>query len=173
MTFIELDVDKYWRVTISYWRGVNKTTTTSISLTTTSLTPTNKRRKPSPAPIFSRSFPTHFPFWNIKQKVVDVGNSFLSPILLLFQVSQDILQVILQVMASSSSSSSSSSSIPVDLESCEQEIANIRRAIQSCAQEISSDLSEPTKARIIGCVSMLARQFEQDFAIQSIRDTFN
>ena len=73
----------------------------------------------------------------------------------------------------SSSSSSSSSSIPVDLESCEQEIANIRRAIQSCAQEISSDLSEPTKARIIGCVSMLARQFEQDFAITKYDDFFD
>ena len=64
----------------------------------------------------------------------------------------------------SSSSSSSSSSIPVDLESCEQEIANIRRAIQSCAQEISSDLSEPTKARIVGCLSMLTQKYEQDFA---------
>jgi len=56
------------------------------------------------------------------------------------------------------------------LESCEQEIANIKRAIELCGQEISSDLSEPTKARIIGCVSMLTQQFEQEFAsIPSIK----
>ena len=73
LTLIALD----WRFTVSYWRGVNKSITTPSSKTKTSLTPTIKRQKPPPP--FPRSFPTHFPFWNIKQQVVDVGNSFLSP----------------------------------------------------------------------------------------------
>ena len=38
----------------------------------------NNQKTKAPPP-FPRSFPTHFPFWNIKQQVVDVGNSFLSP----------------------------------------------------------------------------------------------
>ena len=91
------------------------------------------------------------------------GTHFYRQFFLLCQVSEDILQVILQVMASSSSSSSSSS-IPADLESCEETITNVKRAINLCGQEISSDLSEQTKARFIGCLNMLTQKYEQDFA---------
>ena len=96
------------------------------------------------------------------------GNHFNRQFFLLFQVSHDILQVkgILQVMASSFSSSSQVG----DLESCEQLIANNKHAIKLCGQEISSDLSEQTKARIAGCLLLLVQRYEQEPAsISSIK----
>ena len=94
------------------------------------------------------------------------GTHFYRQFFLLCQVSEDILQVILQVMASSSSSSS----IPADLESCEEIITDVKRAINLCGQEISSDMSEQTKARFIGCLNMLTQKYEQDFASISSKE---
>ena len=76
-------------------------------------------------------------------------------------------------MASSSSSPSQSAELNyARYTSCVQQIDDIKSQIKDFGQDISMecDLSEETKAKIIGCLDMLTKQFEQEYAsIPSIK----